>query len=733
MERLLVRFMVNKICFASISVMMAVFFALIGPCAYAQGNIDIPQPKPKPKPKPAISVKLAAEKSGERVYYTTTEWNKLPIEEKIAVTKIGLVIGQGENAFLLSLFNNMGRRVCSHSVPFREAFNKTGNQLPTKAQMQTIKNNRRRIGDALDVFGGDHICASYFWCKVGSYLNLGTSLSYNGLAMYRIATSDIESGFNDVPAIKLETNEFDYRGGEIYGWMKKGNGYLQIVGAQGKYGLIDEDGRIVIPLKYDDIDGGIASTTDESSDTHPCWSGEGLMSVCINSNWGYINRDGTLIVPAMFDKVADRCYEYAAIQKEKLYGFIDNKGKIIYPIELSEVEPDYYDKKRFYAKKEGKYGFFNKDFQMVIPFKYDFVTGFRRGEDLCGVGINGKYGYIDRDDKVVIPLIFDFAEEFYHGLAAIVKDKKLGFINTKGEIVCQPQFYVDYVSYGHRNGMLSSHRTRIGYLEESSFRYSPYIAFVSEYTSYNYGIINREGTLITPFKYSRVLNGSYDGYTVEYEGEKLFLDIAGNEYGSEEERNQKSDSLLAAQGYREGQFRYGKKIIDSDHEKGLEYILKSATQDYVLAITYLAEDSKREKDYNSAYEFYVKAVDLGDTFSALELGDLCFDNSIWPDANQRALEWYQRYLAYQLGLNDSYCLYKIGLIYYYGNYGVSKSYENAVKFFSESHSYQACYYLGWMYEFGQGVKKDYNMAITYYKDSNGNRDADERIKKLQAR
>ena len=52
-------------------------------------------------------------------------------------------------------------------------------------------------------------------------------------------------------------------------------------------------------------------------------------------------------------------------------------------------------------------------------------------------------------------------------------------------------------------------------------------------------------------------------------------------------------------------------------------------------------------------------------------------------------------------------------------------------YFEKSTNLDAKYFLGWMYEHGQGVRRDYAKAIECYKASKGRRDAVKRIKTLE--
>ncbi len=723
---------INRISLFSHLCLIITVFILVGANAFAQDNIDIPQPKakPQPRPKPAVSLKLAAEKEGERVYYTESEWSKLSPQERVEVNKIGLVIGQGDNAFLLSLFNNMGRGICSKTVPFQEAFNKTGNQLPTKAQMQTIKNNKRIIGDALDVFGGDHICSAFFWCKDGSYINFGSSHTFNNDAMFRIATTDIENGFNNVTITKAANEEYDFFGKEIPSWAK-GEGYLQVVGLHGKYGYINDEGETVIPIMYDEVD--VPNHSDY-------WDGRGLMPVCINSKWGYINYHGEVVVPIEYDAVSSyRNYTgVLTVKKEGLYGVFNLKGDALLPIQFKTIEGDYFKKNVFAVNMGGKYGFYDSNYQLVIPCKYDYVSGFSEEDGLCAVGIDGKYGFINKDGEEVIPLIYDFADSFHHGLAPVIKNRILGFINPKGAIVVPHQYKYSLLSYSDvlYNDIISyGGRQKVGGGYDCTFEFSPHIAFIpSSYdryaSDYKYAIINNEGQMITPYKYNRIVDGDSSGFTVEYDDKIVYLDIAGNEYNTKEERSEISSFRLAVEGYPEGQYEYGISILSSNPDEAFSLLKKSAAQGYSKAALTLGIEYERKKDLPNAYEWYVKAFELGDNRAARLLGLLCdrTDNSIDNSAKE-AIEWYQRYT-----INKSWANYRIGVIYYYGDEGngASQSYDKAYYYLSKSVEPDALYMCGWMLEHGRGVEKDYVKAIDYYWESKGFKDASQRIKELRS-
>ena len=698
--------MTERVLNAFVRLLLAFMLSFImGSTVLAQENISIPQSqpqqKPAPKPKPAISIKLAAEKGGERVYYTTAEWGRIPKEERVKINKIGLVVGQGENAFLLSLFNNMSRGIYTIPVSFQEATHNTAGQLPTKTQMQTIKNNERRIDDALLQFGGQTTSDSYYWCKDGSSFYMGSDrTSFENKALFRIATDCIEDGFKEVIVTKEGNEDYDYYGSDYSEW-NKGKGYLRVVGHHGKYGFINEDGKLVIPLKYDSIHGD-----GYLKNSYNLWDGNGLMAVCINSKWGYINRDGDIVVPIVYDAVNSRCYEpdgrlsgMARVYKEGLFGGVNYKGEVVLPLLFSDLEDLSHSKDLIYAQKENKYGFYDTNYSLVIPLRYDFTSGFGEDSPLCAVKLNEKYGYIDKKGDVIIPLNYEFASPFNNGLAAVVKNGKYGFLNEKGDLVIPIQFDVEYVAWQYNS--LCSYKTRLGLHSWNEFIWSPYIAFVKSNKG-KYGIINNKGDLLVDYKYTGIKSAGSNGFDVQINGETVYIDLVGNEYSSEKERSANRTATITS-------------------------LAELGFTDYQ---NQLADIFKRQKEYQKAYDWYNKAAQNGRIEAMADLGDLFYDKSGLERSYSKALNWYLKYVNEPSAQRKSVVYEKIGLIFYYGGYGVDKYYPTAFEYFSKSSTNVAKYYLGWMYEHSQGVGRDLKKAKDYYKESKGYSDANDRIKNL---
>ena len=187
------------------------------------------------------------------------------------------------------------------------------------------------------------------------------------------------------------------------------------------YGFIDKTGKVKItPIYYD------------------AWSfSEELAPVKNKENkWGYINKEGTLIINFQFSDPGNYTDGKARVSDGKSWGYIDKNGKYL-------INPQFDDAYKFSqelaAIKQGKtWGFIDKSGKIVINPQFDDVWLFN--EDLAAVRSSEKWGYIDKDGKYIINPQFDEITSFYGDIALVKSNGKVGIINKEGKYIVNPQF-----------------------------------------------------------------------------------------------------------------------------------------------------------------------------------------------------------------------------------------------------------------------------------------------------
>jgi len=219
-----------------------------------------------------------------------------------------------------------------------------------------------------------------------------------------------------------------------------------------KWGLIDKKGKVIVPLKYEDIDDsfkknhipakwngkwGLVNKKDEImipfkyEDFH--WEFyEGFFAAKLNGKWGLVREKDKIVVPFKYDDISPSPSEgLVAAKLNGKWGFIGDNENMNIPFKYENTH------KRFYeglvaAELNGKWGFIDKNGKVVIPFQYSDVKPFSFSEGLVAVKLNYKWGYIDKNGKTIIPFKYDYAIKFSNGTASVGLNGKSIKIDKKG-------------------------------------------------------------------------------------------------------------------------------------------------------------------------------------------------------------------------------------------------------------------------------------------------------------
>ena len=159
----------------------------------------------------------------------------------------------------------------------------------------------------------------------------------------------------------------------------------------GKWGMVDKDGNLVVEFEYDRVVGSDASLSPSEFENE--YEGDRLWAVMqcdsTEGKWGIIDDYGKVVLAVEYDEVWDLCrFDYRE-------GFIP-------------------------VAKDGKWGYVNLEGKEIIPLIYDMVYPFCDG--LAVVSSEGKYGAIDMTGAMFLPIEYDTIASFADGKATAVKD-----------------------------------------------------------------------------------------------------------------------------------------------------------------------------------------------------------------------------------------------------------------------------------------------------------------------
>jgi hypothetical protein len=98
-----------------------------------------------------------------------------------------------------------------------------------------------------------------------------------------------------------------------------------------KFGIIDGQGRVIVPLEYDEISAFYEDGMVLVQKNGGKWS---------NRKYGYINLDGELVIPLQYRWAKDFSEGLAAVENDKgLVGYIDTQGNLAIPFRYINGEP----------------------------------------------------------------------------------------------------------------------------------------------------------------------------------------------------------------------------------------------------------------------------------------------------------------------------------------------------------------------------------------------------------
>lgn len=183
---------------------------------------------------------------------------------------------------------------------------------------------------------------------------------------------------------------------------------LAPISIDNKYGLIDYNGEVIIPLIYASI---VMSTIN-------------AYSVSKDGKWGFITKSNQILIPIEYDLSSDFIENVCAVKKDGKWGFIDLLNQVIIPFEYEGCTD--FCKGLAGVVKSGTWGVINKNNELVIDYQYEYLTPVDANYITFGVKTDHK---IERPD---ILAYFPYMLSEDHHLM------KFGLINIHNEMVLEP-------------------------------------------------------------------------------------------------------------------------------------------------------------------------------------------------------------------------------------------------------------------------------------------------------
>lgn len=233
---------------------------------------------------------------------------------------------------------------------------------------------------------------------------------------------------------------------------------LFVITQSGKQKVIKQDGTVAIADGFDSISQVLEGTN------------QGVIFIK-NNKYGVMSADGTVVIEANYEYLKQaKLQEYIA-KKDGKYGVIDQNKNEKLPFDYTGISYDSIADIFVAEDAEYNSivldGLYNKKLQGIVSeintdkgylkirvdeeykyynFKFEEKknTDIYSSNDIFLSKKDGKYGYVDKQGNVVVDYIYDDAtEENEYGYSSVKKDGLWGVIDEKGNIILEPKYNLD--------------------------------------------------------------------------------------------------------------------------------------------------------------------------------------------------------------------------------------------------------------------------------------------------
>jgi WG containing repeat len=207
----------------------------------------------------------------------------------------------------------------------------------------------------------------------------------------------------------------------------KQNEYYIAEKNEGNTGVLNSDGKIIIPFIYSSI------SHDDFDNTFQLINQNQYLVTNVNSD--------TLFYDSTYTSYLRFKNGLIPYPKGAFYGYINYKKEFVINDEYKFAQP--FSDSVAVVYKDGFYGVIDAKGKIRLPFKYHSLESFING--LAVFSKDDKFGILDKSGNVVLQPIYDEVIENVNGYSVVVLKKKQGLVNKFGKLIIPINY--DQVSY----------------------------------------------------------------------------------------------------------------------------------------------------------------------------------------------------------------------------------------------------------------------------------------------
>lgn len=188
-----------------------------------------------------------------------------------------------------------------------------------------------------------------------------------------------------------------------------------------KYGVMKTTGEVTLPAEYENL--------QEAK--------SGLLIAKQNEKYGIIDMQKEVKVEFNYKSIVyyEKSDLYVAEKEDYTNDILDNT----FMVRQSGILIDLDEEKGFMELKQGEeYKYYNFKFEEKDTAEIQITNNLFKSKK------DGKYGFVDKDGKVIVEYEYDDATiQNSYGFAGVKKDGKWGAIDNQGKLVQEPTYVLD--------------------------------------------------------------------------------------------------------------------------------------------------------------------------------------------------------------------------------------------------------------------------------------------------
>ena len=176
------------------------------------------------------------------------------------------------------------------------------------------------------------------------------------------------------------------------------------------------------------------------------WYEKNVLKVQKDDKYGLINLEGKEVIPVEYDEISviPEIENSFKVKKDSKYGIVDSDGKTVIQAQYADIDILGKDNKSGFIVKNdsGKYGIVDYSNTQILEIKYDSIEKVY-GNNMYVVTTSGKQKLVNKSGEDVLTTGFDSIKQILanqENAIIYVKSNKYGVMNTNGDVLIEAQY-----------------------------------------------------------------------------------------------------------------------------------------------------------------------------------------------------------------------------------------------------------------------------------------------------